>query len=130
MKLKLSCIKYLSRHQMVLMDKVFYLFLWQQWRFKMAENSHLTHLLVRWPTIFLCLTNSFVLSNKYANLKKTRITWFFLCKKIMYRMFFLNHYLNVKKSFNTKKSGVTELVCDINWIKCKLSAIFDTSPLS
>ena len=26
-------------HQIVLMDKVFHLSLWQQWRFKMAENS-------------------------------------------------------------------------------------------
>ena len=31
----------LSGHQIVLIDKVFHLLLWQQWRFKMAENENL-----------------------------------------------------------------------------------------
>ena len=28
----------------------------------------------------------------------------------------------LKKGFNVKKSGVTEIVYEINWIKCKFSA--------
>ena len=28
----------------------------------------------------------------------------------------------MKKGFNVKKSGVTEVVCEINWIECKFSA--------
>ena len=30
-----------AMHRIVLMDKVFRLLLWQQWRFKMAENSNI-----------------------------------------------------------------------------------------
>ena len=41
---------------------------------------------------------------------------------LVYRKLLPIHYLKVKKGFNAKKSGVTKLVCEINWIKCKISA--------
>ena len=51
---------------------------------------------------------------------------FLSCVKNVSTEFFLNlpiHYLKVKKGFNAKKSGVTKLVCEINWIECKCSSI-------
>ena len=38
---KAMSIVLLLGHQIVLIDKVFHLLLWQQWRFNMAENEHL-----------------------------------------------------------------------------------------
>ena len=40
-KTKAMSMVLLSGHQIVLIDKVFHLLLWQQWRFKMAENENL-----------------------------------------------------------------------------------------
>ena len=53
MKLKI-CIEWLSGHQMLLINKVFYLLLWQQWRIKMAGNWDLIQFQkhVRWPPTF------------------------------------------------------------------------------
>ena len=70
------------------------------------------------PNFFLHF-NIFSLSNKYADLnksldpifKKTKKTW------IIYRIFLKSayHYLKVKKGLiNVKKSGITELVYEIN----------------
>ena len=68
----------LSGHQIVLIDKVFHLLLWQQWRFKMAENENLIHLFrkrVWWSPFIFDLNISFQINisfdhNKYADLKK------------------------------------------------------------
>ena len=56
----------------------------------------------------------------------------YFVKKIIYRIYFKSAYslLKGEERFECKKkSGVNEPLCEINWIYCKFSAVFDTSLL-